>query len=275
MDKIKATKKKKYTILLTNDDGYDAKGINTLKKALKKTIKNARVVLIAPFSEKSACAHSISIKNSLELIKIKKDFYAVRDGTPTDCVCLGFSKMEHLPDIVVSGINNGANLAQDITYSGTLGACMESVLHGVKAVGLSQFYTKKSKFKRSSKLAAKLVKKILKDSSFMQEREFLNINYPDYKQDFKGYKISPLGKRVYTYESAEFEDPHGKTHYWIKNLNKDYNYEEVKKSDIHSVVNGYASITPISLDMTAYDSFKPLKRFLKQSNLFHKKPKDN
>lgn len=252
----------KYTILLTNDDGYTAKGLLKLRKALKKTIKNARIITVAPFSEKSACAHSLSIKNSLELIKIKKDFYAVKDGTPSDCVCLSFSKLKKLPDLVVSGINNGANLAQDITYSGTLGACMESVLHGVRAVGFSQFYTKKSKFKKSSVLAAKLIKKILKDENLLKQREFLSVNYPDYKQEFKGYKVSPLGKRVYTFKSKEFKDPHGRKHYWIKNLNKDYNYEEVAKSDIDSVIKGYASITPITLDMTAYDSLKPLKKFI-------------
>ena len=262
---INLKESKKYTILLTNDDGYNAKGILKFRKALKKYIKNANIITIAPFTEKSACAHSISIKNSLELIKIKKDLYAVKDGTPTDCVCLGFSLMQKLPNIVISGINNGANLAQDITYSGTLGACMESVLHGVSSIGFSQFYTKKAKFKRSSILAAKFVKKALKNKDFMKNREFLSINYPDCKKEFKGYKVSALGKRVYTFESSEFIDPNGKKHYWIKNLSKDYNYEEVKKSDIDRVVNGYASVTPVTLDMTAYDSLKSVKKFVKNS----------
>ncbi|MBZ7987134.1 5'/3'-nucleotidase SurE [Campylobacter canadensis] len=254
------------TILLTNDDGYDAKGINILRKQILKKIKDVRVVIVAPFSNKSACAHSITLNSPLSFVKIKKDIYALKDGTPSDCVNLSFCTIfkDDLPNLVVSGINHGANLAEDITYSGTAAACMESVLCGVNAVAFSQYYEKDEdiNYKKAAKLSVIIIKKLLKKNP-LKKRRFLNINYPSFNQKFKGFKVCKMGKMRYTYKSKMQTNPRGLKYYWLDSL-YDLSKIKSKNDDINAVKNNYASITPIKLDLSAKKEFKKVKKWLKK-----------
>lgn len=248
-------------ILLTNDDGYDAAGLIALRKRLKK-IKDLEVFVVAPWSNKSACAHSLTLNHPLSFVKIKKNYYALKDGTPSDCVNLAFCTIfkDKLPDLVVSGINNGANLAEDITYSGTAAACMESVLCGVNAIAFSQLYEKEADFKRSSKLAVKLILKLLKMNP-LKKRRFLNVNYPSCESDYKGYKVCKMGKMRYVFSSKMQKNPRGLEYYWLDSL---YDLSKVKANndDIDFVRRGYASITPIKLNLTAKKEIKKVKKWL-------------
>ncbi|HEY9128922.1 MAG TPA: 5'/3'-nucleotidase SurE, partial [Sulfurovum sp.] len=127
-------------ILVTNDDGFESEGLEALVEALKPL---GHVSVVAPTTEKSACGHSLTLTRPLNFVKIEEDFYKLDDGTPTDCVFLSLNKLftkENRPDIVISGINIGSNMGEDITYSGTASAAMEAVLQGIPAIAISQVY---------------------------------------------------------------------------------------------------------------------------------------
>ena len=162
--------------------------------------------------------------------------------------------------MVVSGINNGANLAEDITYSGTAAACMESVLCGVNAIAFSQLYEKDIDFKRSSKLAVKLILKLLKLNP-LKKRRFLNVNYPSCESDYKGYKVCKMGKMRYEFSSKICKNPRGLEYYWLDSL-YDLSKVKAKDDDIDYVRQGYASITPIKLNLTAKKELKKVKKWL-------------
>lgn len=150
-------------ILITNDDGYESKGLKKLVAMLKKEFK-AKITVVAPSSEKSACSHSITLVRPLQFVKVKKRFYKLDDGTPADCIYLALHAFykKKLPDLVISGINKGANVGEDITYSGTCAGAMEAVLQGVPAIAFSQFYKNHEKidYENALKIIKKLVKKI-------------------------------------------------------------------------------------------------------------------
>ena len=127
-------------ILVTNDDGFDSKGLLALVEALKPL---GKVTVVAPTTEKSACGHSLTLTRPLHFVELEKDFYKLDDGTPTDCIFLSLNKLfenDNKPDIVISGINVGANMGEDITYSGTASAAMEAVLQDIPAIAISQVY---------------------------------------------------------------------------------------------------------------------------------------
>jgi len=130
---------KKYKILVTNDDGYEAKGLLCLVEALRE-LKDVEVTVVAPANEKSACGHSLTLTRPLRFVSVDDDFYKLEDGTPSDCVYLSLSTMfeNDKPDLLVSGINRGSNMGEDITYSGTAAGAMEGVLHDVPSIAISQ-----------------------------------------------------------------------------------------------------------------------------------------
>ncbi|EAK9869509.1 5'/3'-nucleotidase SurE [Campylobacter lari] len=252
-------------ILLTNDDGYESKGLIKLAKMLKKHFK-AEITIVAPANEKSACSHSITLTKPLRFQKVKKRFYKLEDGTPADCVYLALHALykNHLPDLIISGINKGANVGEDITYSGTCAGAMEAVLHGIPAIALSQFYQddqKELNFKLALNITKKIVKKVFKKGFPLDKKEFLNINFPSSKTNFKGIKICKAGKRIYSYEAHSNINPRGVEYYWLAAANLDH--EDEKKSDIALLKQGYATITPIMLDLTAYKKIKTIKKWIK------------
>lgn len=251
-------------ILITNDDGYESKGLKKLIKMLKKEFK-AKITIVAPSCEKSACAHSITLTKPLRFVKIKKRFYKLDDGTPADCIYLALHTLykKRLPDLVISGINKGANVGEDITYSGTCAGAMEAVLQGIPAIALSQFYKKNEKldYKNALKITKKLIKTIFDKGFPLDKKEFLNVNFPSSKTEFKGIKICKAGKRVYTYKAHSNTNPRGIKYFWLASAN--LKHEKEKNSDIVLLKQGYATITPIMLDLTAYKKLKNTKKWLK------------
>lgn len=252
-------------ILITNDDGFESEGLKKLVKMLKKEFK-AKITIVAPATEKSACSHSITLTKPLRFVRVSKRFYKLDDGTPADCVYLALAALykNRLPDLVISGINMGANVGEDITYSGTCAGAMEAVLQGIPALALSQFYKTNEKelnFKNALNITKELVAKIFNQGFPLDKKEFLNVNFPSPKSKFKGVKICKAGKRVYNFKAHANTNPRGMEYFWLASANLDF--EDEKNSDIALLKQGYATITPIMLDLTAYKKMQNLKKWLK------------
>jgi len=259
--------KKMYNILVTNDDGYEAKGLHELVKSLK-SIDGVKVIVVAPANEKSACGHSITLTRPLRFVSIDDDFYKLDDGTPSDCVYLSLSTMfEHdKPDLLVSGINRGSNMGEDITYSGTVAGAMEGVLHDVPAIAISQlmdFTDPSGDFTLASSTIKELVIKI-RDGDFpLPQRELLNINIPHGKKTAQ-MKVTYAGYRHYANDSHMHSNPRGEEHHWLGLHPLDFSARKGQKgmSDYEATLAGYISITPIMLDLSAYKSMKGLESWL-------------
>ncbi len=209
-------------ILITNDDGFDSLGLKALKEALEPL---GEVTVVAPTLEKSACGHSLTLTKPLRFIEIEERFFKLDDGTPTDCIFLALHKLynsNYKPDLVISGINRGSNMGEDITYSGTASACMEAVLQGVPAIAISQVckdYCKNIdilEYKLAKWAIQTLVEKIFKDNFPLPNRKFLNVNIPPIDiNDFKGFKITKAGNRIYSNNAEVHLNPRGLEYYWI------------------------------------------------------------
>lgn len=254
-------------ILITNDDGFDSLGLIELSSMLKKEF-DVKITIIAPAREKSACSHSITLTKILKIIQISQDFYKVEDGTPADCIYLALSVFykDKLPDLVISGINHGANLGEDITYSGTCGGAMEAVLHNIPAIALSQYYQNDEKkdelnFTNSLKIIKKIIKNIFDNGFPLKQKEFININFPSAKIAFNGIKIAKAGKRIYKTQVESNTNPRGIKYYWLAVDTLEHIEED---SDISWIKKGYATITPIMLDLTSYDSLNKMKNWIKK-----------
>ena len=241
---------KNYDVLLVNDDGFEAQGLVMLREELRKA--GLSVFTFAPLCEKSASAHSLSVKRDLKLVKISDDIYAL-DGTPSDCVAVAlghFCRAKY----ILSGINRGANMSEDATYSGTLGACMEAALRGIPSLGLSQFMGK-ADFTRSARLSAKLLQHFIASPARLREREFISVNFPASELDFKGFKLCGMGRRHYRFKYLK------KMHHdeiYFRFSESEYEFEAWPGSDLEAVHSGFASITPIHLNLASSDSLKTL-----------------
>ncbi len=259
--------KNKYKILVTNDDGYEAKGLLCLVDALRE-LEDVEVTVVAPANEKSACGHSLTLTRPLRFVGIEENFFKLEDGTPTDCVYLSLSAIfqGHKPNLVVSGINRGSNMGEDITYSGTAAGAMEGVLHGIPSIAISQvmdFTNPKGDFTLAQKTIKKIVTKIRQEKFPLPEREFLNINIPPDVEDTE-IKITYAGYRVYSNEADVHSNPRGEQHYWL-GLHP-LNFRPRKgvngMSDYEAIRDGFISITPIMLDLSAYKSMQTLEEWL-------------
>jgi len=257
-------------ILITNDDGFDSLGLKALIEALKPL---GEVTIVAPTLEKSACGHSLTLTRPLRFIEIEDRFFKLDDGTPTDCVFLALHKLYHSsykPDIVISGINKGANMGEDITYSGTASACMEAVLQGVPAIAISQVCKKHCTnidelgYELAKESIYKLVKKIF-DSEFpLSKRKFLNLNIPPIPpNECKGFKITRAGNRIYANNAEVHKNPRGIEYYWIGLPNLEWmDTKGEYMTDFEAVNQNFVSITPIHLDMTSYSDIDILERWI-------------
>ena len=258
---------KRYRILVTNDDGYEAKGLLSLVKALKE-LDDVEVTVVAPANEKSACGHSLTLIRPLRFIGIDDNFFKLDDGTPSDCVYLALSTMfeDSKPDLLISGINRGSNMGEDITYSGTAAGAMEGVLHQVPSIAISQvmdFTNPDGDFTLAQKAIKKLVLKIKNGSFPLPEREFLNVNIPPDVEEAE-FKITYAGYRLYANDSHVHRNPRGEEHYWLglHPLNFAPRDGNAGLSDYEAIKAGHISITPIQLDMSAYKSMKRLEEWL-------------
>ncbi|HKK01908.1 MAG TPA: 5'/3'-nucleotidase SurE [Desulfuromonadales bacterium] len=238
-------------ILVTNDDGVFSPGLKILAKSLASL---GRVVVAAPDRERSGVSHSLTLHLPLRAEELKPDVYAI-DGTPTDCINLGVhALLKTRPDLVVSGINKGGNLGDDITYSGTVSAAMEATVMGVQAIAvslISQTFNP-TDFSIAATFATELAK--LVSQRQLPPDTFLNVNVPPGIP--KGSRLTRQGKRSYDEAIVENVDPRGRKYYWIGGGK--LGFQNVEGTDVNAVHDGYISITPLHLDLTNYHSFDTL-----------------
>lgn len=259
--------KNKYKILVTNDDGYEAKGLLSLVEALKE-LEDVAVTVVAPANEKSACGHSLTLTRPLRFVSVGDDFYKLEDGTPTDCVYLSLSTLfeDEKPDLLVSGINRGSNMGEDITYSGTAAGAMEGVLHDIPSIAISQvmdFTNPDGDFSLAKSTIKKLVTKIREGSFPLPKREFLNVNIPADTKEAK-MQVTYAGFRHYANDSHLHRNPRGEEYHWLGLHPLDFSKREGKKgmTDFDAIEAGFISVTPIMLDLSAYKSMQTLKEWL-------------
>jgi len=258
---------KKYKILVTNDDGYEAKGLVELVNSLRE-LENVEVMVVAPANEKSACGHSLTLVRPLRFVSVGDDFYKLDDGTPADCVYLSLSAIyeDIKPDLLVSGINRGSNMGEDITYSGTCAGAMEGVLHDVPSIAISQvmdFTDPSGDFTLACKTIKKIVSKVMLGSFPLPQREFLNINIPHGVSEAE-IKVTYAGYRFYANDSHLHRNPRGEEFYWLglHPLNFSPRKGVDGMSDYEAIEAGNISITPIMLDMSAYKSMTKLEEWI-------------
>lgn len=241
-------------ILVTNDDGVHSEGIRALADALKIV---GDVTIVAPMQEASAIGHALTLRRPLRLETIAPGIHAV-DGTPTDCVNLAVAVLlkGELPDLVVSGINMGWNLGDDVTYSGTVAGALEGALLGIPAIAVSLQRTRDYifDFGPSAQAAATLAAWMLKNP--LPERTFLNVNLP--RGATRGFRRTVQGKRNHVTKISERLDPRGKAYYWIEEGLDDWTPHD--DSDYHAVQEGYISVTALNPDLTAHEALPYLER---------------
>lgn len=243
-------------ILISNDDGISSPGLRALHEAVQSL---GKVTVVAPDREQSAAGHSLSLYRPLRVDRMEEGWYAV-DGTPTDCVNLalnGLFKNER-PDIVLSGINRGANLGDDITYSGTVAAAMEATLLGVPAVAISVTYEpgKPMLYGLAAGFARKLASEVLRRG--LKPGVLLNVNVPNVPEgECTGVRVTRQGKRIYGDAIVEKVDPRGREYYWIGGSG--LNWVEERDTDFDAVVHRAISVTPIRLDLTDHGALRDLE----------------
>jgi 5'-nucleotidase len=239
-------------VLVTNDDGYRSEGIHALAAALRRL---GDVTIVAPVEEASAIGHALTLRRPLRLEPVKEGVYAV-DGTPTDCVNVAITQVfaGELPDLVVSGINKGYNLGDDITYSGTVAGALEGALLGIPSLAVSLRATRgEYDFSFAARAAAVLGDALLR--SPLPPRTFLNVNVP--KGQPRGYRTTVQAKRNHITSVAERQDPKGRSYFWIEEGQNEW--EPHDKSDYQAVRDGYVSVTPLHPDLTAYSALQAVE----------------
>ena len=241
-------------ILLSNDDGISAAGLTALQESLASLDD---VWIVAPDRNQSAVSHSLTLYRPLRIEQMGPRVFAV-DGTPTDCINLAINGiLPERPRLVVSGINHGANLGDDVTYSGTVSAAMEATLLGVPALAVSQVGRDELDFAPAAAFTRELAAAVLRGG--LPADTLLNVNVPDGPAgNIKGYALTRQGKRRYSDAVVEKVDPRGKKYYWIGGGEADFVAAE--GTDFAAVHSGWISITPLHLDLTNYSSLACLER---------------
>jgi 5'/3'-nucleotidase len=231
-------------ILVTNDDGYRSEGIRALAKALEDL---GEVTIVAPMQEASAIGHALTLRHPLRLEAIDTRVYAV-EGTPTDCVNIAVTHVfKALPALVVSGINKGWNLGDDVTYSGTVAGALEGALLGMPSIAVSLRQTRGDyDFSYAARAAAAIAEAVLRRP--LPPRTFLNLNVP--KGQPLGYRVTVQATRNHVTSVAERHDPKGRPYYWIEEGQNEWQPHD--RSDYQAVRDGFVSVTPLQPDLTAH-----------------------
>jgi 5'-nucleotidase len=244
-------------ILLTNDDGVDSAGLFALKQALSRKHK---VDIIAPDRNWSITGHSRIMDKPLRVreFSLRDGSTAfTTDGTPADCVALaslGF--LPERPELVISGINHGSNMGDDITYSGTVAAAMEGIICGFPSIAVSMSPDPQWPVDVGAEFIERLVDQIVERG--LSDDTLLNVNVPNVEHDLiKGVLITRLGKRTYKDELVTRVDPRGNTYYWIGGMHIEDRLDE--GTDVAAIRSGYVSVTPIHLDLTDHNLIDKLK----------------
>lgn len=231
-------------ILVTNDDGVYSEGLRALSAAVASL---GEVTVVAPLQEASAISHALTLRHPLRLERIGDRVYAV-DGTPTDCVNIAVAKvLSARPDLVLSGINKGWNLGDDVTYSGTVAGALEGALLGVPSIAVSlQRSLEELDFTQAAEAAATVAAAVLQRG--LPQRTLLNVNVP--RARAKGFRVTVQAKRNHVTSVVEGLDPRRRPYFWIEE--GDYAWEPDGRSDYQAVKDGYISITPLHPDLTNY-----------------------
>lgn len=240
-------------ILVTNDDGVYSEGLRKLADAHAEI---GRVTIVAPDREQSASSHSLTLNRPLRILRLHEDTWSV-DGTPADCVNLAVQHIlrDDRPDVVVSGINFGPNLGDDVIYSGTISAAFEGSILGIPSIAFSTAVGENFSFEHSARFAAKLTSLFM--STDPARDVVMNVNFP--LEMPRGVRITHLGKRVYTEGVIERQDPRGRSYFWIGGDAPEWEDEE--GTDFAAVNRGFISITPLHLDLTHRPSIDRLASF--------------
>lgn len=248
-------------ILLSNDDGFSSPGIQVLAKTLRRI---AKVVVVAPDREQSATSHSLTLHRPLRVTRHSPENYSV-DGTPTDCITLAIHEiLKSKPDLVVSGINRGANLGDDVHYSGTVSAAMEGAIMGIRAVAVSLVVWGDDvpHFKTAGQFMLRLCCRLLNPDkpALLSGRGVLNVNVPNLPpSSIRGHCFTRLGKRNYGEVIFEKIDPRGKKYYWIGGDER--TFATIRGSDAEAILAKKISMTPLQVDMTHHSLLTDLKDF--------------
>jgi len=250
-------------ILISNDDGINAEGINQLRKSLEE---HAEIFVVAPDRERSATGHKITMHRPL---RVKEQVYPgtnskgwAVDGTPSDCVKLGLEALlPGPPDLVISGINLGPNLGTDVLYSGTVSAAVEGIINDIPAIAISLASYEYKDFTHSGSFIKKLVTALGKE---LRKNTLLNINVPPGKP--RGIKVTRLGNRRYVNVFYKGTDPRGGTYFWMAGEPHDVDGDD-PDTDVWAVKEGFISITPIHYDLTNYQIMGEVKGLIEKMNM--------
>jgi len=241
-------------LLVSNDDGIHSLGLEALVEALADA---GEVVVVAPDREQSACSHALTLHRPLRIDQVQPRRFMV-DGTPTDCVNLAINGiLTRRPTLLVSGINKGANLGDDVTYSGTVSAAMEGTLLGIPSIAVSLIGRSDWDFEAAAAFARRLAGWVLTHG--LPPDTLLNVNVPQRPDGESplGVRVTRMGRRRYGDAIVEKIDPRGRKYYWIGGEELDFVEEE--GTDFHATKDGYISVTPIHLDLTNYRSLDALQ----------------
>ncbi len=260
--KKKTPIKKKLKILISNDDGVYAPGISMLAKHLARI---AEIKVVAPDRNRSGASHSLTLTRPLRMHDVDVANHKIKftsvDGTPTDCVHLAITGiMEAMPDIVVSGINEGANMGDDVLYSGTVAAAMEGRFLGFPAVAISLVSDGPCQhYETAAYIAKNIVQRLQKNP--LPAATILNVNVPDvHYKEIRGYEITRLGTRHCAEPTIHAEDPRGSEIYWVGPAGKED--DAGPGTDFYAIRSKKVSITPLHVDLTSYDSFDRLAQWV-------------
>ena len=244
-------------ILVSNDDGYLATGINVLADALTEI---ADVIVVAPDRNRSAASNSLTLNDPLRISKVAENRYRV-NGTPSDCVHLALTGfLDEEPDLVVSGINHGANLGDDVIYSGTVAAATEGRFLGFPTIAVSLVGGHLTHFDTAARVAKELVERLQRHS--LPADFILNVNVPDRPYDeLTGIVEARLGFRHKSEPVVKSEDPHGRTIFWVGPAGPGQDSGE--GTDFHVLEQGAVAVTPLKVDLTRHDALPQLKEWLR------------
>jgi len=245
-------------ILISNDDGYQSAGIGALHTAMKKL---GETTVVAPDRNRSGASHSLTLTHPIHVHRHPDEVYSV-EGTPADCVNIALSGLlDPDIDIVVSGINDGPNMGDDVLYSGTVAAAMEGRFLGQPAIALSMASHKPSHFETAAKIAEQLVARLA--VAPLPANTILNVNVPDVAFDLiKGMRLTRLGTRHPSANAINQESPRGESIFWIGAAGAINDRSD--GTDFHAVENNYVSVTPLTVDLTSVDSLQPVGDWLEQ-----------
>jgi 5'-nucleotidase len=230
-------------ILVTNDDGVRSDGIHALAASLAAL---GDVTIVAPMTEASAIGHALTLRRPLRIEELSPRVFSV-DGTPTDCVNIAVTTvLKGLPDLVVSGINKGYNIGDDVTYSGTVAGALEAALLGIPAIAVSVQGSLEYDFGFAAQAALTVSQALLRHP--LAERAFLNVNVPS--GPIRGYRTAVQARRNHVTSVSARVDPRGREYYWIDEAQDDWQPHD--RSDYQAVIDGYVAVTPLHPDLTAH-----------------------